>query len=68
MKRIFRPLNPLMEQLENNMKCKLCDRETTVILNIDLKETPVCRECCNVITMQNLKSLIYFDNQKNKDR
>ena len=50
------------------MKCKLCDRETTEILNIDFKETPVCRECCNVITMQNLKSLIYLDNQRNKDR
>jgi hypothetical protein len=34
------------------MKCRLCNRETKVIVNIDFKAVPVCDPCCLTITKQ----------------
>ena len=43
-------------------KCKVCGRDTLMIVNINLKAVPLCNSCANRITMQHIKWLV--DNQE----
>ena len=44
------------------MICVTCGRETEMYVNIALKRTPMCNDCTDSITLQNVRYLI--DNQK----
>ena len=44
------------------LKCKVCGEKTPMVVNINFTATPVCQNCCDTITLQNVKWLV--DNQK----
>jgi len=49
------------------VKCKICDKETTVVINIGLKPVYICHNCCNAVTLQNVEFLIYLSNYYKMD-
>lgn len=38
-------------------KCRLCGDLTSVVVNINLRATPVCDPCCLLITKQTVSTL-----------
>lgn len=39
-------------------RCRVCNKETNVVFNINFKAVAVCESCANKITMQNVSSLV----------
>lgn len=47
--------------MNKKLKCKVCGEKTPMVVNINFKATPVCQNCCDNITLQNVRWLV--DNQ-----
>ena len=38
--------------------CKVCNKETNIVFNINWKKTSICNNCANAITLQQIQDLI----------
>lgn len=43
-----------MDELDMDGICILCSKNPGVIFNIGLRATPICGQCANIITFQNI--------------
>ena len=47
-----------MKNKSVKMKCKVCGNATNVIFNINFKKVYICESCANMITLQQIISII----------
>jgi len=56
----------VMKNKSVKMKCKVCGNATNVIFNINFKKVYICEGCANMITLQQIISIIPKIEKKNE--